>query len=128
MSLAAIRASRRGVLLLVFVAIFSACALACGKTSKQSAERARQHVADLGKTVESDVREVRAGLPEGAKQLEKLYASDKPPADDLPAVRDALEKARNKVQDLRVAKSTFFALADLQGVVLRNDQEQDLMA
>jgi len=128
MSLAAIRASCRGVLLLVLVSIGSAGALACDKASKQSAERARQHVAALVKTVDSDVREVRAGLPEGAKQLEKLYASDKPPADDLPAVRDALEKARNKVQDLRVAKSTFFALADLEGVVLRNDQEQDLMA
>jgi hypothetical protein len=29
---------------------------------------------------------------------------------------------------LRIAKSTFFALADLNGVVLRNDQEQDRMA
>jgi hypothetical protein len=100
----------------------------CDKASKKSVERARHHVAELVKTVESDVQEVRTGLPQGAKQLEKLYASDKPPADDLPAVREALEKARNKVQDLRVAKSTFFALADLEGVVLRNDQEQDLMA
>jgi len=43
------------------------------------------------------------------------------------AVRAALHQARNKVQDLRVAKSTFFALADAQGIVLRNDQEQDRM-
>jgi hypothetical protein len=32
------------------------------------------------------------------------------------------------VQDLRVAKSTFFALATLDGVVVRNDREQDRMA
>jgi hypothetical protein len=32
------------------------------------------------------------------------------------------------VQDLRVAKSTFFALASPDGVVIRNDREQDLMA
>ncbi len=43
------------------------------------------------------------------------------------AVRAALHQARSKVQDLRVAKSTFFALADPQGIVLRNDQDQDQM-
>jgi hypothetical protein len=43
-------------------------------------------------------------------------------------VREALRRARDKVQDLRIAKSTFFALADANGVILRNDQEQDLMA
>jgi hypothetical protein len=114
--------------LFVLASVVATCAVGCDKASKKSVERARHHVAELVKTVDSDVQEVRTGLPQGAKQLEKLYASDKPPADDLPAVREALEKARNKVQDLRVAKSTFFALADLQGVVLRNDQEQDLMA
>ena len=35
---------------------------------------------------------------------------------------------RRKVQDLRLAKSTFFAMADENGVVIRNDQEQDRMA
>ncbi len=30
----------------------------------------------------------------------------------MPSAREALEKARDKVQDLRVAKSTFFALVD----------------
>ncbi len=48
-------------------------------------------------------------------------------APDPGAVRAALHQARNKVQDLRIAKSTFFALADAQGIVLRNDQEQDRM-
>jgi hypothetical protein len=47
---------------------------------------------------------------------------------DASTAREALLKARDKVQDLRVAKATFFALADPNGVVLRNDQEQDLMA
>ena len=36
--------------------------------------------------------------------------------------------ARGKVQDLRIAKSTFFAVTDLSGTVIRNDQEQDRMA
>ncbi len=39
-----------------------------------------------------------------------------------------LDATRGKVQDLRIAKSTFFALADVNGTVLRNDQEQDQMA
>jgi len=50
-----------------------------------------------------------------------------PAAPEPGAVRAALLQARGKVQDLRVAKSTFFALADPQGIVLRNDQDQDQM-
>jgi hypothetical protein len=78
--------------------------------------------------VQGDVEEVKKGLPEGAKQLVALYERPSKPEDDLKEVREVLERARNKVQDLRVAKSTFFALVDENGVVLRNDQEQDLMA
>jgi hypothetical protein len=47
---------------------------------------------------------------------------------DPESARRALGKARDKVPDLRVAKSTFFALVTPEGVVLRNDQEQDRMA
>ncbi|MEZ4224948.1 MAG: hypothetical protein R3B13_28605 [Polyangiaceae bacterium] len=103
-------------------------ALGCEKTGEKSVAAAREHVASLQKTVATDVGEVRQGLPEGAKHLASLFDGDKTPADDLPAVRDALEKARSKVQDLRVAKSTFFALVSPSGAVWRNDQEQDLMA
>lgn len=100
----------------------------CTKSSKISAAKATGHVQFLAKAVQEDVEEVRKGLPEGAKYLQALYKSDTAPKDDLKAVREALEHARSKVQDLRVAKSTFFALATTDGVVLRNDQEQDLMA
>jgi hypothetical protein len=113
-----------GVGLLVSVVV----ALACENTSKRSAELAKQHAVDLAKTVETDVQEIRVGLPRGAQHLEALYRAERLPQDDLPAVREALERARNKVQDLRVAKSTFFALVDREGTVLRNDQDQDLMA
>jgi hypothetical protein len=47
---------------------------------------------------------------------------------DAATAREALLKAREKVQDLRVAKATFFALTDSSAIVLRDDQEQDLMA
>jgi hypothetical protein len=100
----------------------------CEDKAKLSAEQAKQHAEFLATTVKTDVEEVRKGLPEGAKHLVSLYEAERAPKDDLPAVRAGLEKARGKVQDLRVAKSTFFALADDKGIVLRNDQEQDLMA
>jgi hypothetical protein len=82
----------------------------------------------LAKTVTADTKEIRAGLPEGAKLLAGLYADDANPKEDLDAARRGLSNSRQKVQDLRVAKSTFFALADPSGDVLRNDQEQDRMA
>src|SRR4029078_8235539 len=96
-------------------------------SKKLSEKKAAEHVVFVADAANTDVGEVKNGLPQGAKLLEKLYAKDAAPKDDLKARREALETARNKVQDLRVAKSTFFALADEQANVLRNDQEQDLM-
>jgi hypothetical protein len=100
----------------------------CERQNELSRAKAGEHAAALVETALADVQEVRAGLPEGAKHLAKLYEGKTAPKDDLPGVREALERARGKVQDLRVAKSTFFALLDEKGTVLRNDQEQDSMA
>jgi hypothetical protein len=100
----------------------------CEDSGKLSAEHAKRHVEGLAQTIESDVEEVRRGVPEGAKLLGSLYEGETPPADDRQAVREALSHARNKVQDLRVAKATFFTLVDAEGKVLRNDADQDLMA
>ncbi len=153
-------------------------------------------MAGLVAAAQSDVTDIRQGLPQGAQQLDDLFvvappaaaSSGEPPSDAVPAaeltdaglaavadgggaedagavppsdagspddagsavdsgtvatpdgtpagpglpdpatVRAALERARDKVQSLRVAKSTFFAVATRTGVVLRNDQDQDLMA
>ena len=104
----------------------------CKKSSAVSAEKAKANVASLIKATQSDVAEVRSGLPQGAKYLLPIFASSaesgKPPSEDPHAARNALETARNKVQDLRVSKGTFFAVADTSGIVIRNDQEQDAMA
>jgi hypothetical protein len=100
----------------------------CGDTGRISAERARAHVLFLTATVAKDVEEVRAGLPLGADAVAASWKAQAGLETDLKAVREVLEGARRKVQDLRVAKSTFFALADLSGTVLRNDQDQDRMA
>lgn len=103
--------------------------LACERTDEASAARAVGHARDLAAVARRDVEEIRKGLPLGAKELAKRWAaSGANLVDDGAAAREALEQARAKVQDLRVAKSTFFALATRDGQVVRNDREQDLMA
>jgi hypothetical protein len=102
--------------------------LACEASSKKSADEARGHVERLVEVVTRDVAEVRSGLPQGAKLLaEGAYAAGQTPESDLVALPKDLHRTRAKVQDLRVAKSTFFALIGEDGVVLRSDQEHDLM-
>jgi hypothetical protein len=100
----------------------------CKDSEEVSRQHALRHVGDLIQTIQADVQEVRAGLPEGAKHLVALFEKEEHREEKASAARQAVEKARNKVQDLRVAKSTFFAVAGTDGVVIRNDQEQDRMA
>ncbi len=101
---------------------------ACKKQSAISAEKASVSIGALTKATHEDVAEVRSGLPQGAKLLLPLFNTGKPAADDPHAARSALETARRKVQDLRVAKGTFFAVTDATGVVIRDDDEQDTLA
>jgi hypothetical protein len=101
----------------------------CEDTGEVSRRAALAHAELLVNTATRDVEEVRRGLPQGVAKLESIWATNSERLEDDPAaLREALETTRNAVQDLRVAKSTFFALASAGGVVLRNDQEQDLMA
>jgi len=100
----------------------------CKKPSAISAEKAKANVVLLTQATHSDVAEVRSGLPQGAKFLAGLFATGKPASDDPHGARNALETARNKVQDLRVSKGTFFAVAGTDGTVIRNDQDPDSMA
>jgi hypothetical protein len=103
--------------------------LACERTGEASAARAQAQARKLVDMSARDVGEVRSGLPLGARELAKRWAAeDVDLIADPEAAQAALHHARNKVQDLRVAKSTFFALADTSGKVIRNDREQDLMA
>lgn len=109
------------------IAALAVISQGCKKSSTVSAEKAKGNIVALVKATQSDVAEVRAGLPNGAKYLLPLFTTGKPPSDDPHAAQIALENARNKVQDLRVSKGTFFAVADTSGIVIRNDQDQDLM-
>jgi len=100
----------------------------CGSETKKSAALAKEHVQALAQMAREDAREVRTGLPLGALELAKLLPPPEQGELEPQVAREALEKARNKVQDLRVAKSTFFAIVAPTGVVIRNDQQQDRLA
>lgn len=102
-------------------------ALACTDEGKVSAERASAHARFLAPLTERDVKEVRDGLPQGTQYLEELWKSSDEVLDPELA-RDALNRARGKVQDLRNAKSTFFAVVEKTGTVVRNDLQLDMMA
>src|SRR4051794_8890326 len=119
---------RTAFLAFILTCLVGAGVAACKDTGKFSAVHAGEHVGFLVETAAKDVEEVRHGLPEGAQILAGRLKSEPALAKDLNAVRDALELARRKVQELRMAKSTFFALSDPAGTALRNDQEQDRMA
>ena len=98
----------------------------CRRSSALSAERAKAHLSLLSGAVRSDVDEINRGLPHGAELLSAFFAAGA--FDDAAAMADVLDKTRNKVQDLRVAKSTFFALVNSAGVIMRSDQQPDLLA
>jgi hypothetical protein len=105
------------------------CALlGCERTNQESLNRALAHAQRLVDTAKQDAAEIRRGLPQGAEELAKHWADEPDPFADPEAARRLLTRAHDKVQDLRVAKSTFFALARLDGTVVRNDREQDRMA
>jgi hypothetical protein len=101
---------------------------ACKDASKASEQKASEHATMLAQLVDNDVGEVERGLPLGAAQMATLFANGADPQKDLAAVRSGLRHIRAEILDLTKAKSTFFALADAQGVAIRNDLEQDVMA
>jgi hypothetical protein len=98
----------------------------CRKSSAHSAQQAVEHVKLLKKAIRADVEEVNNGLPRGAELLTEYVATES--LEDASALGTALEKTRNKIQDLRSCKATFFALTDPSSLVLRSDQRPDLLA
>jgi len=100
--------------------------VACRRTSAVSAERAVEGVTLLAKAARTDVEEVRTGLPKGAALLKAYFEAGS--FEDAAVARETLDKTRSKIQDLRIAKSTFFALVDLEGTVIRSDLDHDGLA
>ena len=101
---------------------------ACTDSAKVSEGKATAHAERLAKLADEDVEEVRRGLPHGAKSLGEVWDGKKNPIADPSIARRALDGARQDNRDLAVAKSTFFALTDDKGSVLRSDQQPDIIA
>lgn len=106
--------------------LLAGAALGCQKSSVVSAAKAKENLRLLRRAATEDLGEVRRGLPRGAELLQDYFGAGK--FEDARAASEVLDKTRNKVQDLRVAKPTFFALVDTQGIALRTDQAPDLIA
>jgi hypothetical protein len=120
---------RRTVLgVVVACAALFAAGAGCTDSSKISERKATEHADRLAKLADTDVDEVRRGLPLGAKALGQLWDGQADPTADPGAVRRALDRVRDQDRDLTVAKSTFFALTDDKGTVIRSDQEPDALA
>ncbi len=76
-----------------------------------------------------DVEAVRTGLPAGAAKLSQLIEKRKFSLTASPeATLVALKAARGSARHLRIAKSTFFAIAKPDGQVIRDDRDRDRMA
>jgi len=113
---------------LVLASLFGAMTSGCTDSAKVSEAKTVAHAERLAKLADDDVEEVRRGLPQGAKSLGPAWDGKKDPLADPSLARRALDRVRDEVRDLAVAKSTFFALTDDKGTVLRSDQEPDHLA
>ncbi len=100
----------------------------CTESAKISERKALSHIERLATLADNDVEEVRRGLPRGAKALGQIWEGKGDPHAEPGSVRRALDRVRGDDRDLEIAKSTFFALADDQGIVVRSDQEPDQLA
>jgi hypothetical protein len=100
-------------------------ALAGCDDAKKAEQTAVDEVGRLLPIVKQDAAQVRNGLPAGAKKIVPLMGPD--PGADLAGLQRAIAGARNQVQDLSVAKSTFFSFADPTGTVLRSEADPDLL-
>jgi len=100
--------------------------LGCEDKVKAGGQRAGALIDHLMPLVERDVKQVRDGLPEGAKKIAPLLEDQ--PGGDLASLQRAIQKSRASVQSLAIAKSTFFVFVDMQGTVLRSEVDPDLAA
>jgi hypothetical protein len=98
---------------------------ACTDSAKVSEQNAALHADRLAKLADDDVEQVRHGVPRGAKELATLWETKAPTMADHGPVYRRMEEVRNNDRDLRVAKSTFFAVTDAKGDVLSSDQDPD---
>jgi hypothetical protein len=118
----------RPLLALGLVVAGVATSVGCTDSGKVSETKAVEHVDRLSKLAADDVDQLRRGMPRGAKALGQLWSVEGDKTPEPAVVRTRMESVRNGDADLEVAKSTFFAVTDDKGVVLRSDQDPDAIA
>lgn len=99
---------------------------ACDGAQKASEQSAVDELNKLVPLVKEDVAQVRRGLPAGAAKLSAALDADT--LANANALQKAIGRARADVQDLTVAKSTFFSFADTTGTVVRSEVDPDMLA
>lgn len=107
------------------IACTCVAASACTDKGKVSETKAREHIEVLAKLAEEDVEQLRQGLPRGAKALGEMWEKEEGKAPEPEILRRRLDKVRDGDRDLALAKSTFFAILDAEGTVIRSDQDPD---
>lgn len=106
---------------------FAALALAgCDDGKKLSEKEAFEEVAHIAPIVKEDVEQVRKGLPAGVVKLAQKADADM--FGNNSALQKAVADSRAAVKELDVAKSTFFAITDATGTVLRSETDPDMLA
>ena len=100
----------------------------CTDTAKASEERATHWVSKVSERATADVQDLEHGLPAGIALLAPLYAKGAEASDDMAGIRAGLKHMRSVVPELRRSDATFLALTDANGVAIRNDLDQDIMA
>jgi hypothetical protein len=98
----------------------------CEDRPRLAGEQGLAVVERLLPLVERDTKQVREGIPEGAKKIAPLL--DAEPGADLASLQRAIQKARAAVEGLTFAKSTFFVFVEPSGMVVRSEVDPDLAA
>jgi hypothetical protein len=113
--------------LAVFPLALAALGLAgCDDVKKLSEREAAEEVERIAPVVKADVAQIRAGVPAGAAKLAEKADADTISSD--PALQKAIAQSRAQVKELDTAKSTFFAMTDTTGKVLKSEADLDLLA
>jgi hypothetical protein len=95
----------------------------CGDQAAEAQSHAVWALTQIHPVVARDVGQIREGLPKGAAALAKDLGDD--PAADPAGLQRRIKAARERTNELNVAKSTFFSFATVDGVVLRSEADPD---
>lgn len=96
---------------------------ACGDQGAEAQKHAVWALGEVHPLIARDVKQIREGLPKGAAALAKDIGDD--PAADPAGLQRRIKAARERTNELNVAKSTFFSFATVDGVVLRSEADPD---